>query len=102
MRKMPVELTSTSTRPKRSTAAATSACACSRVVTWPAWIVDALAAGVERVLRGLELGLARAAEDDARALGEEALGGGAADAATAAGDQDDLVLELHGGASGGR
>ena len=55
---------------------------------------DALAARVERVARGLELGLAGAAEDDARALGEEARGGGAADAATTAGDQDDLVLVL--------
>ena len=64
--------------------------------------VHALAAGVEGVARGLELVLAGAAEDDARALGEEALRGGAADAAATAGDQDDLVLVPHGGASGGR
>ena len=58
--------------------------------------VDALAGRVEGVAGGLELGLAGAAEDDARALLEEALRCGAADAAAAAGDQDDLVLELHG------
>ncbi len=64
--------------------------------------VDALAARVEGGAGRLELGLTGAAEHDARALGEEALGCSAADSAAAAGDQDDLVLELHGGASGGR
>ena len=50
-----------------------------------------LAAGVERPLSGLEHGRARAAEHDRGALVEEALGGGAADAAASAGDEDDLA-----------
>jgi hypothetical protein len=56
----------------------------------------------QRALAGrVELGLGRrehlrprAAEHDARALLEEALGGGLADASAAAGDDHDLVCEL--------
>src|SRR3954451_23633070 len=44
-RKMPVELTSTSTEPKRSTAKPTRAKACSRVVMEPAWIATRSPAG---------------------------------------------------------
>ena len=55
---------------------------------------DALAGRVELVPGGLELGLARAAEHDARALVEEAPRRGLADPAAAARDQDDLVLVL--------
>ena len=70
------ELTSTSTPPKRSTAAATSACACSRVGDLAGVDRDALAASGRARRARPRAGLAGAAEDDARALVEEAPRGG--------------------------
>ena len=99
---MPVELTSTSTRPKRSTASPRSM-GRSRRRDLAGVDRDALARRVELVPGGRELGLTRAAEQHARALVEEAPRCGLADPAAAAGDQDDLVLVLpHGRTSVGR
>jgi hypothetical protein len=54
----------------------------------------ALAARVDLLLRGAQDRLARPAEDDARALGQEACRRRLADAAATAGDEDDAALEL--------
>ena len=95
MRKMPVQLTSTSTPPKRSTAESTSACACSRVGDLAGVDRDALAASgrarrcaASSLAARVPLRTTRAPSSRKRARR------GLADAAAAAGDQDDLVLVL--------
>ena len=54
----------------------------------------ALAGGIDLALRRLENLRAGAAEDDARALVEEPLRRGLADATATAGDEDDLAFVL--------
>ena len=91
---MPVLLTSTSTPPKRSTAAATSACACSRSVIWPATISVRSPVGSSSACAASSTARRVPLRTTLRALVEEPPRGRAADAAAAAGDQDDLAVEV--------